>query len=315
MARAAKTSTAGAAPSVHMYTERLILHQRDVVASSEMWRHDVQQLPHAHEFMEIVVVKSGTAVHRTRTGAHRIASGSVLLIRPGQWHAYDTPEDFQIWNLYVPYKTLATELAALRAYPVLGAVVSASGTAGGAIDSRAVPDGSTNVLVDQHRGLAELSAIEPHLVELAKPPERTGRSLSRLGHLLSVLDVLAPILVPADAVRARYAVHPAVTAASELLDSAPEYPWTLPELAERAHISAAYLCRLFTRELGVSPLRYLERHRLEFTAHLLFEGQLSMGEISSTAGWSDSNYMTRRFRAAYGMSPTHYRETFQRRRR
>ena len=126
-----------------------------------------------------------------------------------------------------------------------------------------------------------------------------------------VLDLLAPAFAfqkPGQSFPAR---HAAVMAATELLDAAPEHSWTLAELAERVHISAAYLCRLFSRELGISPLQYLERHRLELTAQLLLEGDLSISQISSYAGWSDTNYMARRFRAAHGMAPTRYRAEFQ----
>ncbi len=102
-----------------------------------------------------------------------------------------------------------------------------------------------------------------YLKELAQPSRNAHRSLTRLGQLLVVLDHLAPALAFAKPGQALPETHPAVIAATELLDAAPEYPWTLAELAERVHISASYLCRLFTRELGISPLHYLERHRLE----------------------------------------------------
>jgi len=309
------------AGSVHLYSERSILGRisprpGDVVAASELWRHDTQQTMHAHEFMEIVIVKSGTALHRMRSGACRIHSGSVLLIRPGEWHAYDSPEDFQIWNVYVPYKTLASELAALRSHPVMAAFTSARITSAGVPVTGARPAGTSSE-DDGQQALAssaiDLASVEPYLVELSQPVRRLDRSLARLGQLLVVLEALAPAftyLKPGESVAT---THPAVLTATELLDTAPEYPWSLPELADRVHISASYLCRLFTRELGISPLHYLERHRLELTAHLLLEGDMPMTQISATAGWSDSNYMTRRFRGSYGMSPTKYRELFQRR--
>ena len=294
-----------------MYSERSILHERDVVAGAELWKHDDAQRAHVHEFMEIVIVKSGTAVHRMRSGSCPITTGSVLLVRPGQWHAYDDPRDLQIWNLYIPYKTLAVELTALRSHPVLAAFTSARVTAAGALAPG--PPGQAR----GHDGVGvptfEVGTIEPYLAELAQPSHPAGRSLSRLGHLLVVLDALAPAFRSLKPGQNVAPTHPAVIAATELLDSEPENPWSLADLAERVHVSTAYLCRLFTRELGISPLHYLERHRLELTAQLLMEGGMSMSQISSTAGWSDSNYMTRRFRAAHGMSPTRYREVFQRR--
>lgn len=274
----------------------------DVVASSEMWRHDTVQPAHAHEFLEIVVVRTGRAIHRMRAGSRSVAPGSVLLVRPGQWHAYDEPADFSIWNLYVPQKTLSEELTALRSHPVVAAYTS------GRLGSLRANDAFVGSAVD-------LPAVEPYLHALSVAPHGEDRSLARLGQLLVILDALAPALVPSNAGEAVAPPHPAVLAATALLDGNPARAWTLVDIAEEVHVSAAYLCRLFAKELGISPLHYLERHRLEHCAQLLLESELSVVEISASTGWSDSNYMARRFRIAYGMSPTRYRDEFQGRRR
>jgi AraC family L-rhamnose operon transcriptional activator RhaR len=295
----------------------VILRQRDVVAAAEHWNHDTPQLPHVHEFMEIVVVVTGTAVHRTRSGSSRISVGTALLVRPGQWHAYDDPKDFRIWNIYIPTETLEGELASLRSHPVLAAFTSArvmtaravgpgaNGTRGG--------DGEQAQRASNGASMVDLKALEPYLEDLARPYVATGRSLARLGQLLVVLDMLAPAFALPKTGQSLPATHPAVIAATGELDAAPEYPWTLKDLAGRVPVSPSYLCRLFMRELGISPLHYLERRRLELTAQLLLEGDLSLSEISATAGWTDTNYMARRFRAAQGMSPSRYRDVFQRR--
>jgi AraC family L-rhamnose operon transcriptional activator RhaR len=303
--------------AVHLFSERAILRQRDVVASTELWRHGAAQPAHAHEFMEIVLVKSGRAIHRTRSGPWPIRTGSVLLVRPGQWHAYDDPRDFTIWNLYIPQNTLSGELAALRSHPVLAAYTAARGASASTRSAPANTDAAVGPDTDDEeraRNEARLAALEPHLRALAVAPGRAGRSLARFGHLLVVLDTLAPSLTPAGLSGRGGEPHSAVLAATELLDGDPARAWALTELAALVHVSASYLCRLFTRELGISPLHYLERLRLERSAQLLLEGDLSVAEISAQSGWSDSNYMARRFRAAYGMSPTRYREVFQRRR-
>ena len=161
----------------------------------------------------------------------------------------------------------------------------------------------------------DVKALEPYLEDLAQPSPGTGRSLARLGQLLVVLDMLAPAFAFPKPGQSLPATYPAVVAATEELDAAPDNAWTLADLAERVHVSPSYLCRLFTRELGISPLHYLERRRLELTAQLLLEGDLSINEIGATAGWTDTNYMARRFRAAQGMSPSHYRAVFRRRSR
>jgi AraC family L-rhamnose operon transcriptional activator RhaR len=263
--------------------------------------------------MEVVAVVGGTAVHRTRSGQSRIGTGAVLLVRPGQWHAYDEPRDLRIWNIYIPIETLEGELAALRSNPIIAGFTSAraarapapapTGTAR-AIGQRALPGFGENSGVD-------LKALEPYLDDLAQPSLVTGRSLARLGQLLVVLHTLAPAFAFTNLGQTLPATHPAVIAATDELDAAPDYSWTLAELAERVHVSPSYLCRLFARQLGMSPLHYLERRRLELTARLLLEGELSINEIGATAGWTDISYMARRFRAAHGMTPSHYRAVFQ----
>jgi AraC family L-rhamnose operon transcriptional activator RhaR len=300
---------------VHLYSEHVILRQRDVVAAAEQWDHDTPQRPHVHEFMEVVVVIGGTAVHRTRSGQSRIGAGAVLLVRPGQWHAYDDPSGLRIWNVYIPTETLEGELAALRSHPVLAGFTSAR------VATTRSPSPHTVSLNGPGRGRplpaptepshVDLKALEPYLEDLARTSDGTGRSLARLGQLLVVLDMLAPAFAFPKPGQSLPATHPAVIAATEELDAAPDQAWTLADLAERAHVSPSYLCRLFMRELGISPLHYLERRRLELTAQLLLEGDLSINEIGSIAGWADANYMTRRFRSAQGMSPSRYRSVFQ----
>ena len=219
---------------MHLYSEHVILRQRDVVAAAEHWSHDTPQLPHVHEFMEIVVVVAGTAVHRTRSGSSRISVGTALLVRPGQWHAYDDPKDFQIWNVYIPTETLGGELAGLRSHPVLAAFTSASVATGRAPGPGS--SGSRRPYRDRAQpafsgaSTIDLKALEPYLEDLAKPSLGTGRSLARLGQLLVVLDMLAPAFALPKPGQSLPATHPAVIAATGELDAAPEYPWTLTDL-------------------------------------------------------------------------------------
>jgi AraC family transcriptional regulator, L-rhamnose operon transcriptional activator RhaR len=251
--------------------------------------------PHAHGFMELVVVASGTGLHQSRPGSRRVRPGDVVLVRPGQWHAYDNPVGLLVWNLYISASMLTGQLGALRSEPLIAALVSArlAVSAGPAVKSA-----------------VDLEAIRPHLAALALPGgSRVGDEVQRLGHLLVVLGHVVPPLAATGPDAPPRAVHPAVIAATELMHASPQAPWTLPVLARRVHVSAPYLCRCFTRDLGISPLRYLERHRLELVARLLLETRMPVSEIGSRAGMPDPNYLARRFRAWQGLSPSRYRAT------
>jgi AraC-like DNA-binding protein len=246
---------------------------------------------HGHAFMELVLVKSGSGLHRTQQGASRIGAGAVRIVRPGQWHKYDEPKDLVVWNLYIAPKTLASELTALRAHPQVTSLLT----------GRLAASASSDI---------DIEVIEPHLLALNSPPAASaGNELARFGHLLVVLGHIAQAPDVVEREEQARLVHPTVSAATDLMHTYPALRWTLGELARRVHTSEHYLCRCFARELGISPMSYLDRYRLEIVAHFLLESALSVAAIAARVGIDDPSYLARRFRAAHGMTPSKYRST------
>jgi AraC family transcriptional regulator, L-rhamnose operon transcriptional activator RhaR len=285
---------------------------------------------HGHGFMELAVVAAGTGTHRTRSGQRRLGQGEVILIRPGQWHAYDDPDGLVVWNVYIAARTLTAELAALRSDPLVAALAlariadadadtDADAGEGGPGSPARRPAGSPQILTSMPAGpgpltgrpAADAERIEPYLAALATAPDGSaGDGLQRLGNLLAVLAHVVPVLLARSPDPRPRALHPAVSAATDLLHADPARPWTLPDLARLVHLSAPHLCRCFVRDLGISPLRYLERCRLELAARLLLASDLTVSQISVQAGITDPNYLARRFRAAHGLTPSRYRAAF-----
>jgi AraC-like DNA-binding protein len=71
-----------------------------------------------------------------------------------------------------------------------------------------------------------------------------------------------------------------------------------------------YFVRLFHSVVGLSPMAYLTRRRLELATSFLRREDLPVGEVGALSGWVDANYFTRRFRGHFGMSPSRYRARF-----
>lgn len=70
-----------------------------------------------------------------------------------------------------------------------------------------------------------------------------------------------------------------------------------------------YLRKLFQREMGVTPLQYLNNLRLYTAAEALLnaEGTAdSVTEIARMCGFREPLYFSRMFKKKYGLSPTHY---------
>jgi AraC family transcriptional regulator len=83
--------------------------------------------------------------------------------------------------------------------------------------------------------------------------------------------------------------------------------WTLSSLAEEVHLSRSQLVRAFDATVGLSPMAYLRRMRVQEMARLLDSADLSVAATARAVGWADANYGSRCFHADYGMAPTQYR--------
>jgi AraC-like DNA-binding protein len=64
----------------------------------------------------------------------------------------------------------------------------------------------------------------------------------------------------------------------------------------------------FRKELGVTPIAYLHRYRVNQAKQLLIDTSKSITEIALEVGFSDSSYFGRIFRRETGVSPQGFRQ-------
>ena len=83
----------------------------------------------------------------------------------------------------------------------------------------------------------------------------------------------------------------------------------LEVLAEEVGLSKFHFHRLFKKELGVSPLIYINRIKLEHAAHFLIMYPLSKQlEVAFESGFSSPSVFARSFKQFYRQSPIAYRK-------
>jgi AraC family transcriptional regulator len=85
-----------------------------------------------------------------------------------------------------------------------------------------------------------------------------------------------------------------------------------PELAERLGVSTSTLARRFKEATGFTVAEFVARQRAERAARLLVTTSQTVRDIALFVGYDDANYFVKVFRAAYGMTPTAYRESHAR---
>lgn len=83
---------------------------------------------------------------------------------------------------------------------------------------------------------------------------------------------------------------------------------TVKDVADHLKINASYFSRLFTKEMGVSPIKYLSTVRIQKAAELLTTTNMSIEDISYSVGIDDALYFSRFFKKVTGSSPMQFKK-------
>lgn len=85
----------------------------------------------------------------------------------------------------------------------------------------------------------------------------------------------------------------------------------LEDMASVACVTKPYFIRLFKKELGMPPLQYLIKKRIECSQLKLVTEEASIKEVAYSSGFSDHSYFTRIFKKVTGRTPLEYRSLYK----
>jgi transcriptional regulator GlxA family with amidase domain len=94
-----------------------------------------------------------------------------------------------------------------------------------------------------------------------------------------------------------------------LLDN-PAADLSVEALARRVNMSPRNFFRVFVREVGMTPGRFVERVRVEAARRLLEETSRGVPDVATASGFGSQEAMRLAFRRALGVSPKGYRSRF-----
>ncbi|MCC8188118.1 MAG: GlxA family transcriptional regulator [Bacteroides sp.] len=86
---------------------------------------------------------------------------------------------------------------------------------------------------------------------------------------------------------------------------------TVERLAEYSLMSPRNFARVFVRELNITPMKYVEKLRVETACRYLTETHLTVDEIAHLCGFKNSVTMNRIFLHTFQTTPSQYRRGFR----
>jgi transcriptional regulator GlxA family with amidase domain len=106
------------------------------------------------------------------------------------------------------------------------------------------------------------------------------------------------------------ATDPPVRAVQLYIDANPGDDLGLGALAARASMSERHLARLFTKQVGMTPARYVERDRIDAARRRLERDDTTTAVVAKECGFGSAETLRRAFHRHLGVSPDDYRRRF-----
>lgn len=281
----------------HYFTSGIAIAVSEVKPSPlSQHPYDLTGIGHCHDFSELVLITSGSTVHHLDGEAFPVSAGDLFLIQGKVRHHFAERAKVGMLNVQFDPDHLALPFASLRQMPGYHVIFHLE-------PARRDRAGADRLRIEGDK--------QRHAEELIRHLQRELRDQAP-GFEAAALALLVELIV---FVARSYAERPSNSRAALLrigevisrIERDYARPLTLKDLAATVHVSPNHLLRLFKAATGGSPGDYLLGIRLDRAAKLLRESDRAISEIAASAGFPDSNYFTRRFRARYGQSPREYR--------
>jgi AraC-like DNA-binding protein len=223
---------------------------------------------------ELVWILHGSARWTLGDQIHDLGPGALLLARPGMRDFFRWDPDRGTRHAYVHFQ----------------------------LDT----DGSGWPMVRQLASEDPLAGLLRYLIWLGSATPSGWRERGA-----DVLDLLVDTFVRGPLPESEAPLPPAIVAVAAHLrriwGGGVTRPIPVAELAAAAAVSGVQLSRIFRTRFGIGPVGAVELLRLGRAESLLLRSNSPITSISTACGFADPYHFSRRFRAVYGISPSHFR--------
>jgi len=239
--------------------------------------------PHFHEEYAIGIFLSGSQEKFYRGSTHIIREGQICVMNPGEVHSA-SPVDQEGWTYRILYanapllRDISTQISEKeQGYPFF-----------------------PNPVIDDR----ELFEVIFNLHLILENPE-----FSLLEKESAFVDAMEQLILKyADAqsqIQILKSSDKHIKKVKEYLDQNYGEDISLELLSELTKLSPYYLLRLFKKQVGSTPHKYLTQRRIKKAKEFLNRGD-SLSDVAYKTGFVDQSHFTNRFKTIVGITPGQY---------
>ena len=264
--------------------------------------YDLTEREHYHDFLELVFILSGQAVHVLEGNEYTVSAGDVFVLQGYQRHFFKEADSVELVNLMFDAiddpNIITHKLRQLEGFKALFVLEP---------HYRATY---------RYRNMLQLTRDELAIIEIILNTMFAEQEQSKEGYEIILVNRFVELII----LLSRYYSHIKTNRAKALLRISKVINYmenhyaeniNVDILSERAYMSKRNFMRTFRGAAGLSPINYLKQIRLQKARKLLTETNLMIEEIAAQCGFSDSNYFIKCFRRAYKITPNKFRTGFR----
>ena len=258
---------------------------------------------HKHNFLELIYVISGSAVHYIDDTEYKVTKGDLLLIDTDQTHFHKSETgvlfadmvllpEFISENLYSTH----TAIDIFAYYLYNSEQFSTNGLPRTPLirfkgNDLIAADAIVNAMCDEilNRGSNYAEIVSSYLNILYNIIIRTIETTNRDRVMNDIRDIIPGII--------------------DYIEKHASSQISMNEMAKKYFYSPAYFSRAFKKNFGVSFSAYVQSVRVQKVIELLDCTTLSVEEISEKIGYHDKRELNRAFKNVTGTTPGEYRKT------
>lgn len=233
---------------------------------------------HKHDFCQILYLYEGRAEVKVGEVLYALKAGSFLVIHPGQLHQFYFPTAKEVRVSVCQIKVYFREdFFEWKSLPSLVDTALFRSELETVLDLILKVNGSRFLDVEQ-----SLSGLYLYLFQIIKACASSRPSDKDLDF------------------RIKSALH--------LIHTQPERHFSVADLSKAVSLDESYFIRLFRKNLGVSPVRYIIDKRMERAKNLMLFSSAGLQEVARETGYDYYHHFSNQFKKWSGVTPKQFKK-------
>ena len=234
---------------------------------------------HWHNFLELEIIKEGSAKHIFSNNSYNLKKGSAYIITDCNFHSLIYESDSTVLNLSIMRGTIDDKLE--KYISSVGSKFHCNFDSG---------------QLDYATALFELAQNETETEPFSKLIKK------------NIAEELLVLLIRASGIDEVVPNPPLIQKAILIVNDRFSNQLTLKDVADELYVSPNYLGLLFKNKIGVSFNTYLTMIKLKYACMLLDSTSKTVKEVAAESGFSSTEYFLSRFRKFMKCTPSEYRK-------